>query len=359
MSVKQPYISFAEVKCQVTIPDVMVALGIYDRLQWKGDSASGICPLPSHQHRSNPNPNQFKVNNKDGHWLFHCFGCHRGGDVVEFVKAVTGYDNKSVRFWFADKFGVRLHSTTANGEQKLDLLLDYDKRQGIANQAFEIDSSTPKELKPLPFNLQLDNSVTYLRERGLTSETIQRYGLGFCSRGVLQGYIAIPIYMHTQSAEENPVAYLGRWCGEDFDEAAGRPRYRWPTGFAKSRVVYGLREALVGPKSQPLIVVEGPFKLYHVVQAGFPNTVAIFGSSVSEEQARILTETDRPIILLFDGDEAGQTGMKTAADKLINSAFIRAIYLNDNKAPDDFSTEELQNILSFINFKRLCNTGCP
>ena len=213
----------------------------------------------------------------------------------------------------------------------------------------------PEELKPLPFCLQLDNSVVYLKERGLCSETIHRYGLGLCSRGVLEGYIAIPIYTQTQSAEENPIAYLGRWPAEDFDEAAGRPRYLWPKGFTKNRVVYGLREALAGPKNRPLIVVEGPFNVYHLFQAGFTNTVAVFGSTLSDEQARILIKTGRPIVLFFDGDEAGQAGMQLAARKLIVSAFVRILILDDNKAPDDLSVKELNSILSFITVN-VCET---
>ena len=55
---------------------------------------------------------------------------------------------------------------------------------------------------------------SYLRERGLTAETIQRYGLGLCRRGVLKGYVAIPVYRWPRAAGENPVAYLGRWPGE-------------------------------------------------------------------------------------------------------------------------------------------------
>ena len=53
--------------------------------------------------------------------------------------------------------------------------------------------------------------------------------------------------------------------------------------------------------------------VYHLFQAGFPNTVAIFGSALSDEQAEILIATGRPIILLFDGDDAGRSGMESAA----------------------------------------------
>ena len=94
---KRPYISFAEVKNKMPIPDVLDALNLADQFQRKGDTLSGTCPLPSHKHGPSPNPDQFKINRKDGIWLWHCFGdCQRGGDVIELVKEITGHDDAHV-----------------------------------------------------------------------------------------------------------------------------------------------------------------------------------------------------------------------------------------------------------------------
>ena len=366
MSDKRPYVSFAEVKDKVTIPDVLQAFGIADRFTRKGNTLTGVCPFPSHKHGPSPNPEQFKINCRDGIWLFHCFGdCNRGGDVVEFTKAMSGYDNGHVRFWFAEKFGDRLSAKKTNGKKdKADSVEKDGKAEAVADPPTPVKEAEkasdkavqeqpnvdpPSELKPLGFHLRLDPEVAYLKDRGLTPETIERYGLGLCNRGVLKGYIAIPIYLHTQPANDNPVAYLGRWPGEDYDEATGNLRYRWPDGFFKSRVVYGLREALTTDKAVPLIVVEGAFKVYHLVQAGFVSTVAVMGASLSDEQAVILVATGRPIILFFDGNEAGQMGMRLAAAKLIRRTFVRVVSLPNGKEPDELPAEELDNVLSFIN----------
>ena len=78
----RPYISFAEVKEKVPIPDALAALGILDRFQQHGEKLSGCCPALSHSHGPRPNPQQWKANkNSLGIWLFHCFGCGAGGDV--------------------------------------------------------------------------------------------------------------------------------------------------------------------------------------------------------------------------------------------------------------------------------------
>jgi DNA primase len=319
-----------------------------------------VCPFPCHSHGPSPNPEQFKINFKDGLWLWHCFGdCQRGGDVVEFVKMMTGYDNSHVRFWFAEKFGDRL--TVKKATDRKDNQASSGNGSGqkpttgppavvkAAEETVEQEKAADSELKPLRFHLRLDPNVAYLKDRGLLDETIEYYGLGLCTKGVLKGYVAIPIYTPQQAAGENPVAYLGRWPGEDWDDGNGRPRYRWPEGFPKSRIVYGLREALTTPDSTPLVVVEGAFKVYHLVQAGFTSAVAIMGSSLSEEQASILAETNRAIVLLFDGDEAGRMGMRLAAAKLIRTAFVRVVSLPDGAEPDELPPASLEEALSFVH----------
>jgi DNA primase len=352
---ERPYVSFAEVKEKVSIPDVLDALGIADRFQRKNDLLTGFCPLPSHKHGPSPNTEQFKINRKNGVWLWHCFGdCQKGGDVIELVKGITGFDDAHVRFWFAEKFGDRLSLSKPKGTRKTEnsdnssAKINDDVKQSAQHDTADhpVTPSQPMPIKPLRFRLNLKTDVPYLYERGLEEETINRYGLGLCNRGVLNGYIAIPVYSHPHEDGSNPLAYLGRWPGEDFDEANGRPRYKWPEGFLKSQILYGLTEALDNTDGKPLIVVEGPFKVYHLFQAGFPNTIAIFGSSLSDEQAIILIATGRPIILMFDGDEAGRTGMRTAAGKLISKTFIRAVKLPDGTEPDDLSAEQLATLLT-------------
>ncbi len=351
---ERPYISFAEVKEKVSIPDVLEALGIADRFQRNKDLLTGICPLPSHKHGPNPNPEQFKINRKNGVWLWHCFGdCQKGGDVIELVKEITGFDDVHVRFWFAEKFGDRLTLSKPKGEHKDENSDDAsseltDKAKQSAQDDTSVHSTTPfhpLQIKPLRFRLNLKTDVPYLHERGITEETIKRYGLGLCNRGVLKGYIAIPVFGYPHEQGANPLAYLGRWPDDDFDEAAGNPRYKWPEGFLKSQLVYGLTEALENTDGKPLIVVEGPFKVYHLFQAGIPNTVAVFGSSLSDEQAAILAATGRPIVLMFDGNEAGRVGMRTAAGKLISKTFVRAVKLPDGTEPDELSAEQLKMLL--------------
>ncbi|MBS0204481.1 MAG: toprim domain-containing protein [Planctomycetes bacterium] len=362
---ERPYVSFAEVKQKIPIPDVLAVLGLADRFTRTKGTLTGVCPLPSHQHGPNPNPEQFKINQREGLWLWHCFGdCQRGGDVIELVKAMTGYDNSHVRFWFAENFGDRLtlQPSHKRKDQASETSEAPKKEMAPANPGKEItqeatlakaanktilDELSP--LKPLRFFLKLDPCVPYLFERGLKPETIRRFGIGLCQKGLLKGYVAIPVYNYPCPAGTNPIGYLGRWPDDSIHkgtEELSPPRYKFPADFPRNRLVYGLAEALEATEGQPLIVVEGSFKVYHLFQAGFSNTVATFGASVSDEQAAILAKTGRPLIFLFDGDDAGRGGAKSAAERLITQAAVRVINLPMGQVPDALSPVELAQVLS-------------
>ena len=85
--------------------------------------------------------------------------------------------------------------------------------------------------------------------------------------------------------------------------------------------------------------------MYHLAQNGFENSVATLGASLSDEQAAILAGTGRRLILMYDGEEAGQKGARRAAAKLITQAFVRAVKLAPGTEPDSLSAEELRSII--------------
>lgn len=339
MAERRPYIDFKEVKEKVSIPDALEALGLLEQFTEKKSVWSGVCPNPKHEHGPQPNNQQFKFDNRRGEWLFKCFGdCNAGGDVIELVKMIKQLSDEHVRFWLAEKFGDRL--STTKGRSK-------PSKPAASTVAPAVES--PTELKPLRFYLNLDPSVPYLAERGIGSEMIARYGIGLCRKGTMKGYVACPVYRYPKHAvDENPVGYIGRWPGDDFDADDGRPRYKVASGFEVSRVVYGLNEALdQSSDSLPLIVVEGPFKVCYLAQRGFSNTVSTFMSSISDEQAAILIATKRPIVLLFDGDDAGYQGMRMGAAKLITKTLVRVVKLATDVEPDHLSQEQLDELLGF------------
>ncbi|REJ88598.1 MAG: toprim domain-containing protein [Planctomycetota bacterium] len=351
------YVSFAEVKQRISIVDALEVLGLADRFRKEGKTYVGVCPLPLHQHGPSPNASQFKITVRDGESVFYCFGdCQRGGDVIEFVKLMTGLDNRHVRFWFAEHFGDRLALKRGRGQRAKTSNTTSQKKEAretrgpTAPQRADVKVTTTTvpteaaEYKPIRFRLQVDPAAPYLRERGLTDETIARYGLGVAQRGMLKGYVAIPVWESPPG--QFPYGYLGRWAGENYDDEAGKPRYKWPANFPKQRFLFGLNEALDGTDGQPIVVTEGVFGALHCVQCGFPASVATFGASLSREQAKLLIATGRPVVLMFDGGQPGRRAMKRAALRLAPHTFVRVVRLKEGQQPDDLSPEETRRVLS-------------
>lgn len=113
-----------------------------------------------------------------------------------------------------------------------------------------------------------------------------------------------------------------------------------------TQILYGLHQALDGTDGMPLIVVAGPFSVFRLTQAGHP-TVATLGSFLSDEQAAILAETKRPIVLMFDGN--AHAAMRSAAGRLITRTFVRAVKLAEDEQPDRLADTRVGELLSFLS----------
>jgi DNA primase len=195
---------------------------------------------------------------------------------------------------------------------------------------------------PLTFVLKgLDPLHPYLKERGLSKETIADFGLGFCMKGMFKDTVAIPI--HNQKGEI--VAYAGRWPG---DPPEGEGKYKLPPNFHKSFELFNFHRALpfVEEKGE-IITVEGFFSVIKLCQAGVRNVVALMGSSLSKEQEDLLVEKGRRIILLLDNDEAGRKGVEEMLTRLSRRAFVRVIDLPEGiRQPDEIKEGELISLFS-------------
>ena len=355
------FVDFDECKAKISIPDVLDVLGIADRFQQRNGMLRGVCPMPAHQHNPvRPNPNQFTIREIDGIWMWKCWGdCQASGTVVTFITNYLQLSPAHARLWFHEHFANRLTATAKSkkrgagdrgGEKQCSDAenhpTEFPQPAAATGVVDEPAADSSEDYKPIRFTLRLEPNVPYLKGRGVSDETVARFGIGLCNRGMLKRYVAIPVWDDPPGT--HPYGYLGRWAADDYDSEDDRPRYKWPTAFPRNRFVYGLREALDAGDSLPLIVVEGPFKVYHLLQHGYPNAVATFGSSLSDEQADRLIATKRPIVLMYDGDEAGRAGMRVAAQKLITGTFVRTVELADGIEPDQLDADNLRQMLRFV-----------
>ena len=199
-----------------------------------------------------------------------------------------------------------------------------------------IQVKQPEPNKPLDFKLILDPNHPYLKKRKIWPETAQYFGIGYCSKGIMQGRISIPI--HDEYGKL--VAYIGR------DIADSNLKYKFPRGFRKSQVLFNLHRAKK-KSNEEMIIVEGFFDLFRLHQAGFENVVAIMGSSMSKRQSELVIQHTRKVVLMFDGDKVGMRGMVDTAFELLKNISVKMIVLKWPKfQPDMIEEDELKKLLS-------------
>ena len=331
---KNKWVDFKKIKSNVSMRDILDRYGLLEGLKQKGDELIGLCPFHKETEGS------FRANLKKN--AFHCFGCKAKGNVLDFVRLKEGDSIREAGLLIQDWFEIPSESSqkaSTKGE-KPKSVSNHSNREKEDNSAV-LEAEKGQDNPPLTFSLKnLDYKHPYLSERGLNQETIQYFGLGYCSRGLLKGRIAIPI--HNENGEL--VAYAGRWPGKDPPEG----KYKLPPGFQKSLVVFNLNHCKELSKEKGLILVKGFFDCFKVWQVGFKNAVALMGSSMSPEQEELIVEAvgkNGRAILMFDGDKAGQECTDQAMARLGSRVFVKATKLDEGLQPDKLSKDAIKKLL--------------
>jgi DNA primase len=308
----------------------------------KGAQLHGFCPLPSHKGvRNSPS---FSANRERG--IFKCFGCGAAGNVLEFAALMEGVDLedgaafRKVALELQKLFCPELGSA-AKGDRK-------------PTQRKEADTIGEKDLPvvvnpPLDFKLkELDYNHPYLRGRGFTRETIDEFGLGFCSRGYLKDRVAIPLH----DREGRLVGYAGRVVDDD-TITEDNPRYRLPSKRKRAGKIIEFKKTLFlyngyrihGPVDN-LVVTEGFTAIWWLHQHAHPHSVAAMGSDFSERQAELVVSLVKPagrVWVLPDGDDAGRRFAQSVLLQLSPHRFVRWIKIAEGSQATDLSEEQLKS----------------
>jgi DNA primase len=298
-----------------------------DKLKKSGRSLVGACPI-----HKGTNTRQFSVNLEKN--VFICFGnCQSGGNVLNFVEKMEKVSLREaallLKKWFLES-GAPAAGTKTRSEPEKTVISDYK----ASDQGKLVNP-------PLKFELKtLNPDHPFFAERGILPETVKYFGLGFCSKGLLKGLIAIPI--HNQAGQL--VAYAGRWPG---DPPAEEPKYKLPPGFAKAAVVYNLNRQKKG--EEVFILVESFLSVFILHQAGFPNALALMGSSLSEEQEALIVAALGPggkAALLFDADDSGRLCTQESLSRLSGKVFVKAIDISPfAKKPHQLTPEQIKALI--------------
>jgi DNA primase len=342
---KSSFVDFKAVKAVITMEQVLAHYGLTDKFKRSGDSLSGPCPI----HGGN-NPTQFRISISKNIW--NCFSdCKHGGNVLDFIARMEDLSIHAAALKAVEWFRIGLDSPNGSSSEEEEKEVEAPRKNDSSKDklaskkpAANTQQITPN--KPLKFRLEkLDPEHPYLRERGLTPETIKAFGIGFCEKGMMAGRIAIPI----SNPEGAVVAYAGRFPGEPAEDTA---KYKLPQGFRKSLELFNIERAIKEPEDNPLVMVEGFFGCMSVHQHGHRKVVGLMGSTMSAAQEELIRKHINPqsqVILALDEDEAGQAGREDIANRLVRYCFVRIqTFKKPGTQPEDLSAEELQRLIEGV-----------
>lgn len=339
------WIDFKALRSKLSFADVLRHYGV--EVKVKGDRAMGLCPLPGHPGRDDGRPRTASLSVNLTRNIFQCFGCKASGNVLEFCALMEGLDPAQPAQFRAAALKVASGLGLVNGASATPVRPPpAAKADGRRTPAPVLPTVVNA---PLDFELKhLDPDHAYLKQRGLDAGTVRHFGLGYCAKGIMEGRIAIPLH----DVQGRLLGYAGRRVDEA--AAADAPKYLFPSPrerngnryeFHKSELLYNGHR--IEPDASELIVVEGFWSVWWLHQHGYPNTVALMGSSLSATQARLLGDLIAPggrIWLLPDGDPAGAACAVAALTALAPDHFVRWAKLPGGQ-PTDLDADDLARLL--------------
>ena len=326
--------------------DIVEVIGQYVTLRKKGANYFGLCPF--HNERSP----SFAVS--PARQSYHCFGCGEGGSVFGFLMKYENLSYPEAIKSLAQRAGISLpeedDSPQAKRERdRRETLLAINK-EAATYYYYQLRSETGAR------------GLAYFRERGLSDETMKRFGLGYarmegglCTHLRQKGYsdamlIEAGVAVHDertglrdkfwnrvifpiQDARSRVIGFGGRVMGD------GKPKYlnspETPV-FDKSNNLFGLNLAK-NARAGFFILCEGYMDVIALHQAGFSMAVASLGTSLTVGHAGLIRRYTDRVVLSYDSDEAGVKAAHRGIEILGRAGIgVKVLNLRPYKDPDEF-----------------------
>jgi len=348
--------SFAErVKQQA---DIVRVVGEYVRLKKTGKDFSGLCPF--HQEKTP----SFTVSPLKQ--IFYCFGCGKGGDVFSFVMDMEKSAFPEAVRTVAEKCGIAIPRPRERSPEERQ---ENQQRAALVEMHREAQAFFTKQISG---TLEGKAARAYLEDRGLDSNAIERFGIGYApsagdaltrllkhkypekllgesgliSRGEQGGRlfdrfrrrITFPIANESGKI----VAFGARALGDEMPKYMNSPE---TPIYSKSNVLYHLDRAKEElRRSDFAVLVEGYLDAIAVARAGISNVVASCGTSLAVPQIKLLGRFTKRVIINYDPDNAGQLAAERSVSLLLEQDFeVRVLALpavGDKKADPDLFIRE-------------------
>ena len=333
--------------------DIVDVIGSSLKLKRAGTNFVGLCPFHKEKTPS------FNVSSSKQ--IFHCFGCHKGGDVFTFLREFENLSFVESVQRLAERARIPIEFEMTPGQREEGSL--REKLRTLHEQVAERWETN------LANDARAGAARDYLAKRGISDEAVRRFRIGFAPNewddtinwakskkhdiGLLEkGGLAIAgdkghydrfrgrLIFPICDEQGRVIGFSGRVLSE---EQKGGKYINSPETpiFSKSRVLYGLDKAkrpILDAKS--VIVCEGQLDTIACHLADIENTVAPQGTALTTDHARILKRYAEEVVLCFDSDTAGQQAMLRSLDDLIASGLaVRVADIQKPHDPDSFIRE--------------------
>ena len=323
----------------------------YVQLRKRGKNYVGLCPFHKEKTPS------FTVSNEKQ--IFHCFGCHTGGNVFKFLMEYKKISFVEAVQEIAEQLGVPLEYQESAG---------YEEQQTEQEILYDINTEAAKYfLNNLLNDEEAESARKYFKSRNIKPQTIRAFGLGYTLKGwenfinfakekkidfdravklgligksdegryydKLPGRLIFPIF----SPNGRVVAFAGRIL--DSDEK-GAKYINSPESliYSKSKILYGLSFAKDEIRRlNKAILVEGYIDLISLYQSGIKNVVAVSGTALTDDQVQLLSRYTKDVVLLFDSDTAGiKASMRSIELLLKQDMEVKIVSLPEGEDPDSY-----------------------
>lgn len=330
----------------------MDIVGAFVKLKRRGSNFLGLCPFHNEKSPS------FTVS--PAKEIFKCFGCGKSGNSISFVMEHEKLSYVEALRWLAARYNIQIEETETSPEKKQQYqtaeslhIINAFAQRFFAEQLFDSEAGQAAGL-------------SYLHERGFNDEIIRKFGLGYAPDGkdhftrqalaqqyspdLLQksGLSAVRyeqlvdnyrdrIIFPVHNASGKVIGFGARLIRKN-DKA---PKYiNTPENelYHKSKLLYGTyfaRQAI--DKANECLLVEGYTDVISLHQAGIENVVASGGTSLTQDQLRLIKKYTNNLTIIYDGDAAGIKAALRGLDMALEESLsVKLVLIPDGEDPDSY-----------------------
>ncbi|HEX6171989.1 MAG TPA: DNA primase [Chitinophagaceae bacterium] len=332
--------------------DIIDVIGGFVKLKKRGTNYLGLCPF--HNERT---PSFTVSPSKE---IYKCFGCGKSGNTISFLMEHEKYSYVDSLRWLANRYGIEIEESFASDEQR--------QQMQVADSLYIINNFAQQFFSKILFETEegRDIGLSYLKERGFREDIIKKFQLGYnpeardsftkaaiaaqyntellLKTGLIanrndqlmdnyRGRIIFPVHNHS-----GKVLGFGARILKTNDKA---PKYiNTPENeiYVKSKILYGSYFARMAiDKADECLLVEGYTDVISLHQSGIENVVASGGTSLTQDQLRLIRKYTNNLTIIYDGDAAGikaaLRGLDLALEEGLN---VKLVLIPDKEDPDSY-----------------------